>query len=54
MELCIYCFNQEMLENADLELTPCPMCSSSPKINSKVNPCKLAIECIKKVFGERK
>ena len=50
MELCTYCFNQKMLENADLELIPCPMCSPSPKISSKVNPRKLAIECIKKVF----
>jgi len=53
MELCTYCFNQKMLENADLELTPCPMCSPAVKINLKVNPRKLAIECIKKVFGEK-
>ena len=51
MELCTYCFNQKMLENADLELTPCPLCSSTAKVDSKVNPRKLALECIKKVFG---
>jgi len=51
MELCTYCFNQRMLENADFELTPCPMCSPMVKVDPKVNPRKLALECIKKVFG---
>jgi hypothetical protein len=53
MELCTYCFNQKMLENADLELTPCLMCTPTPKVDPRAKPRKLAIESIKKVFGEK-
>ncbi len=51
-ELCQYCFNQRELENASLELCPCPFCG--PVVSSYVarDPVVLAEEAIESVFGK--
>ena len=53
-ELCSYCFNQQELENADLELVGCPV--YGPKASSYVekDPLVIARKAVNKVLGKRK
>lgn len=51
-ELCTYCFNQRELENADLELVSCPICSSRLSSYVAKDPVKLAEKAVKQVLGD--
>lgn len=53
-ELCNYCFNQRELENADLELVGCPICSAVVSSYVDKDPIKLAEKAIKEVFKDWK